>query len=219
MPQPAQNVVIERLREAIRNIEHRPAQRQAILATGLPEVDAVLPGGGFRRGALSEVRGGRASGKTAIVLATFAALGTEELAAYVDGRGELYPPAAAAAGVDLRRLLVVRPAELARVTGPHRAAGGALAALWAAEALLASGAFGVVAIDVALARAPAAGDAISRRLQAAAERGGTVGLWLATAAGEPLRLTGAIRIEAGREGARVFARRVSAATGGSDRAA
>src|SRR5512147_2512179 len=93
--------LIEDLRERIRRI--------AFEATGLPEVDALLPGGGFPRGALSEIAGGPGSGKTALCLAAMArAMRGEGLGAFVDGRGELYPPAAAALGVDLGRLLVVR---------------------------------------------------------------------------------------------------------------
>src|SRR5512142_864832 len=108
-PDPDRHLVIARLREEIRRIERSPARREGRVACGLAAVDAALPGGGFPRGAISELSGGPASGKTAVALALVAALGREELAAYVDGRGELYPPAAAARGVELARLLVVRP--------------------------------------------------------------------------------------------------------------
>jgi protein ImuA len=210
-----QPVIIERLREAIRRIEQRPARREGVVATGLPDVDAALPGGGFRRGALSEIAGERASGKTAVALAAIASLGAGELAAYVDGRGELYPPAAASVGVDLRRLLVVRPGATARAGGDGMAAG-----LWAAEALLSCGAFAVVVIDVPLARTPAGAEAIARRLVAAAERGGAAGLWLAPAAAAGLRFPAAARIEAARRGSGVVARRIApVAAGGSGRAA
>ena len=99
--------------------------------------------GGFPRGAISELAGGRASGKTAVALSLLASLGREELFAWVDARGELYPPAAAARGVDLARLLIVRPG----------AAAGTTAALWAAEALLGSAAFAAVVVDVPLRKA------------------------------------------------------------------
>lgn len=184
--------LIEDLRERIRRIERRPPRRAAFEATGLPEVDALLPGGGFPRGALSEVAGGPGSGKTALCLAAMArAMRGEGLAAFVDGRGELYPPAAAALGVDLSRLLVVRPGE-------------AIAGLWSAEALLASGAFEAVAVDLPpLAARPGPGSergrradpgAMMRRLLAAAERGGTVGLWLA----QGIRVPAAVRLEVAR---------------------
>ncbi len=212
-------LVLARLREEIRRIERRPGRREGCVASGLAAVDAVLPGGGFPRGALAELSGGPASGKTAVALALFAALAPGELAAYVDGRGELYPPAAAARGVDLARLLVVRPLAPAAARGRGRGAAGppdaVRAALWAAEALLASGAFAAVAVDIPVPRAVRGADAIARRLQAAAEKGGAVGLWLGS--GRGLRVPAAVRLELSVEGERIVARRM--ARGGSDRAA
>src|SRR5512142_3232790 len=108
------HLVLAELRDAIRRIERRPARREGCVRCGRPEVDGALPGGGFPRGALTELAGGPASGKAAVALSLFAALGPEDLFAWVDGRGELYPPAAAALGVDLARLLLVRPAPAAR---------------------------------------------------------------------------------------------------------
>lgn len=202
MPREPHHAVLARLRDEIRRIEHRPARRQGFLPCGRSEIDALLPGGGFPRGALAELAGGPASGKTAAALSLFAALGREDLAAFVDGRGELYPPAAAALGVDLSRLLWVRPA--ARPGGPG--ADPALGALWAAEALLGSGAFAAVAMDVPLPRRLRGAEAALRRLQAAAERGGAVGLWLS--GGEAgLRVPAAIRIELQPGAGRPIARR------------
>jgi protein ImuA len=166
---------------------------------GLEVVDALLPGGGFPRGALAELSGGPASGKTAVALALVARLGEEDLFAWVDGSGELYPPAAAARGVDLERLLVVRPAA-APAEPPWRGS------LWACEAVLASGAFAAVVMDVPLPPAVPGADAAARRLQAAAERGGAVGLWLAGAHGG-LRLPGAVRLELSSAGGRLAALR------------
>ena len=186
--------IIDDLREKIRRIERRSPPRAACISSGWAAVDALLPGGGFPRGALSELTGGQASGKMAVALATLArGMGERGLAAFVDGRGELYPPAARGLGVDLDRLLVVRP---------HLAAGGggaARAALWAGEALLASGAFEAVALEVPLdgARttgiASAALEAMLRRLRAAAEKGGAVGLWLGVPGGA--RVPSAVRLD------------------------
>src|SRR5512142_1546480 len=105
------HLVLAELRDAIRRIERRPARREGCVRCGRPEVDGALPGGGFPRGALTELAGGPASGKAAVALSLFA---------WVDGRGELYPPAAAALGVDLARLLLVR-------TAPAAARGGGAA--------------------------------------------------------------------------------------------
>jgi protein ImuA len=198
--------LVARLREEIRRIERRPGRREGVVPCGVATVDAVLPGGGFVRGALAELAGGPASGKTAVALSLVAGLGEEELFAWIDGRGELYPPAVAARGVDLGRLLMIRPPA---VPGGATAPGGEpawRAALWASEAVLASGAFAAVVMDVPLPPAVPGADAVARRLQAAAEKGGGVGLWLAGVRGG-LRLPGAVRIELATTGGRVSARR------------
>jgi protein ImuA len=176
--------LLSRLRDEIRRIERRPARRQGALPCGLPAVDALLPGG-FPCGAISELRGGPASGKTAVALGLMAGLPAGALAAWVDGRGELYPPAAAAHGVDLSRLLIVRP------PGGEE---GVLLGLWAAEALLGSGAFAAVALDVPIRRAIRGADVALRRLVKAAEQGGAVGLWLG-APGAALRPSAVLRVE------------------------
>lgn len=208
--------LLEELRERIRHIERRPPRRAAFEPSGLEEVDGLLPGGGFPRGALTEIQGAPGSGKTALCLSTMArAMRADGLAAFVDGRGELYPPAAAAMGVDLARLLLVRP--------PAGATGQCvLTALWSAEVLLASGAFEVVALDLPLLRAlrPEAGrpsvppEVMVRRLLAAAEKGGGVGLWLSMpssgqSSGE-LRIPAAVRLEVWRSAEGPKVRRILA---------
>ncbi len=199
------HAIIERLRDEIRRMEHRAARRDGAVLSGVASVDALLPGG-FPRGALTELTGGPASGKTAVALAVFAALGPEDLAAYVDGRGEIYPPAAVALGVDLDRLLVVRTAAATSCGGEGARPPGMLPTLWAAEALLSSGAFAAVAIDVLLPRSLPAGAAIGRRLQAAVERGGAIGLWLTQTRGG-FRVPAAIRLEISTHGGEIAARR------------
>jgi protein ImuA len=216
---PERHLVIAQLREEIRRLEHRPGRREGVVACGLAAVDALLPGG-FPRGALSELAGGPASGKTAVALALLAALGPEALFAWVDGRGELYPPAAAARGVDLARLLVVRPSPAASGGAPGPEAPWR-SALWACEALLASGAFAAVAMDVPAPRAFAGADAAGRRLQAAAERGGAIGLWLAAPEGG-VRVPAVVRLDVAAEHGRIVARRgapAAARAGGGGRAA
>jgi protein ImuA len=210
----AKAAVVARLREEIRRIERNPGRREGVVPSGIDAVDAVLPGGGFARGGLAELSGGPASGKTAVALSLVARLGEEDLFAWIDGRGELYPPAAAARGVDLGRLLVVRPPPSPAGAPPRGLAGEWQAALWASEAVLASGAFAAVVMDVPLpSRVPGA-DAAARRLQAAAERGGAVGIWLAAAHGG-LRLPGATRLELSCSSGRIVARRGGAALGGA----
>lgn len=213
------HLIVARLREEIRRIERNPGRREGLVTSGIEVVDAALPGGGFPTGALAELAGGPASGKTAVALSLLARLGEEALFAWIDGRGELYPPAAAARGVDLGRLLVVRPPAGPGGAPPPGREPPWRAALWAAEAVLASGAFAAVVMDVALPAVVPGADAAARRLQAAAERGGAVGLWLAGAHGG-LRLPGALRLELSAAGGRITARRASGAAGpGAARAA
>jgi protein ImuA len=189
-----QQEVLEDLRRQIRRIERRPARREGLLASGRPEVDALLPGGGFPRGALSALSGGPASGKTGVALRVLReAQAGGSLAAFVDGRGEFYPPAALAMGVDLTRLLIVRP-ERGPARGDRAARDASTPGLWAAEVLLASGAFGAVAIDVPLHALPASrAEAMLRRLRSAAEKGGSVALLLAASGGPAI--PAALRID------------------------
>jgi protein ImuA len=193
-------LVLARLRDEIRRLERRPDRRSGALACGLSSVDDALPAGGFPRGALSELRGGPSSGKTAVALSLVAGLGKEELAAFVDGTGELYPPAAAALGVDLGRLLLIRPG------GPASGAAGALAGFWAAEALLGSGAFAAVIVDVPLPVGMRGVEGLLRRLQTAAEKGGTVGLWLSRP-GAAARASAGVRLDLALRDGRVVAKR------------
>lgn len=169
------------LRKEIVRIERRPPRHPAFRPTGRGEVDALLPGGGLPCGALTALCGGPASGKTALALSALATCtGKGELAAFLDGRGELYPPAAAALGVELPRVLWVRP--------PDPSTG-----LWAAEALLASSAFSVVVVDLALpAHLSTRESAMLRRIAAAAEKGGGAGVWLLPE--EPPEVPAAVRL-------------------------
>jgi hypothetical protein len=113
-------------------------RRLSPLPTGLPDVDALL-GGGFPRGQVSEVHGPASSGRTGLVQALVAGSTRRgALAAWMDPRDRLDPISAAAAGVDLSRLLWLR--------GPAR---GLPAALSAVGTLVDSGLFELVVLDVA----------------------------------------------------------------------
>ncbi|MGE5233581.1 MAG: hypothetical protein ACM3OB_05680 [Acidobacteriota bacterium] len=111
-----------------------PIHREAPLPTSLPALDRLL-GGGLERGVLTELVGGRSSGRFAAVLAALAAAtAAGEAAALVDLGGNLDPQAAAALGCDLERLLWVRPERMRD-------------ALLATELLLRSG-FPLVVLDL-----------------------------------------------------------------------
>jgi hypothetical protein len=157
--------VVEQLRERIRQLQAAPRRYLAVLRTGMEAVDALLPSGGFPLGEAVELCGEAASGRTSLALRAVAAAHREErLCAWVDGPRELYPPAAAALGVDLERLLVVRP------QAPEQR-------VWAAVQLARSGAFACVVLDLtrgvgATGRTVRPGLAEARKLADAAERGG-----------------------------------------------
>lgn len=229
--QPAQRQVLEDLRERIRRLERKPARAAGGVESGIGCVDALLPGG-FPRGAMIELIGSPGSGKTAIAVGVVArAMGEGALAAWIDGRGELYAPAVHLGGVDLERLLIVRPGGDAPLppsgAAPSRGVHvSARRALWAAEAVLGSGAFAAVVMDVPLAggaRAPsewgagASVEAMLRRLVPAAEKGGAVCIWLAEpgSCAPPARL----RVEISRSGGALRARPVSRAGGAAGHAA
>src|SRR5438093_11137932 len=79
---------------------------EAVVApTGVTELDAFL-GGGLPRGHISELAGPRSSGRTSLMLRMLAsATARGELVALVDALDMLDVESAAAAGIDLERLL------------------------------------------------------------------------------------------------------------------
>jgi hypothetical protein len=127
-------------------IERR--DRRGRLATEVGPLDELI-GGGWPRGALSELAGGRSTGRTALLLATVgASLRRGETVGLVDVGGTLDPRMAARAGVPLSRLLWVR-------CSPDKA-------LAAAELVVAAGGFALVALDLGEER-PRAEDRAGRR--------------------------------------------------------
>jgi hypothetical protein len=103
--------------------------------TGISSVDRVLGPAGLPLGRVSELFGDRSSGKTTLAYALLAACTRNgEIGAYVDPEGGLFAPAAAAAGIDLARLIVVRPRQADSLRR-------------AVDALVRSGACGVVVLD------------------------------------------------------------------------
>lgn len=117
--------------ELIHSLEKK---RRPLQPTMLGPFDRVLAGG-LQRGKLTELAGRRSSGRFGICLAALAAVTSSgEAAALVDLGDHLDPQIAHAAGVDLPRLLWVRPA-------------AARDAVAAAEMLIATG-FPLVIIDL-----------------------------------------------------------------------
>jgi hypothetical protein len=126
---------------------------EAVVATGFPELDRIL-GGGFRRGTIGTLEGAPSSGRSALAARLLAAATRRGLGALIGI--ELFPPALAAGGVRLERLLVVPARE-------------PLAAARAADIVLRSHAFSVVVIP-ALPSGRGTGAATWTRLASLAHR-------------------------------------------------
>jgi len=136
-----------------RQLERR--DRLPRLPTGVAPLDALI-GGGWPKGALSELAGGRSTGRTALLLSSLAeALRRGETVALVDVGGTLDARAAARGGVALPRLLWIR-------CTPGKA-------LAATEIVLGAGGFGLVALDLGEER-PQTPSAAWLRLKRAAEQ-------------------------------------------------
>jgi recombination protein RecA len=77
-------------------------------ATGIAAVDELL-GGGLPIGAISEIVGPECSGRTTLALSFLASITRQgKVCAWIDVSDSLHPESAAAAGIDLDRLLWVR---------------------------------------------------------------------------------------------------------------
>ena len=124
----------------------------ATAPTGVTALDERL-GGGFPRGQLSEIVGARSSGRTSVLLQMLAtATARHEIVALIDVLDMLDVTSAAAAGVDLGRLLWIR-GEVRCIGGPgqcrdmnQRALDRAIKAL---TLVLQAGNFGLVVFDAA----------------------------------------------------------------------
>jgi hypothetical protein len=123
-----------RASELSRRREETP--HEAPLATSVTNLDEVL-GGGLPRGALVELVGRGSSGRFSTLIATLQQMTSAgEVAALVDQGSQFDPQTAMAAGIDLDRLLWLRPERLDD-------------SLAAAEMLIATG-FEFVALDLGL---------------------------------------------------------------------
>jgi len=135
-------------------------RREDFLPTTIDAIDTIL-GGGLRRGKVVELVARRATGRFSIVLSTLAAATSiGEAAALIDVNDHFDPQLAEAAGIDLRRLLWVRPNTMKQ-------------AVMAAEMITATG-FQLVVLDAGLhpVRGRRLPDATWVRLARAAESHG-----------------------------------------------
>lgn len=117
-------------------LRRRSSRGEPLLPTAEPAFDRLL-GGGLARRSLVELVGRRSSGRFSLLLTVLAAVtGTGRAVAFVDLGDGLDPQAATLTGVDLARLLWLRPRRLKE-------------ALSAAETVLAGG-FPLVVLDLGL---------------------------------------------------------------------
>lgn len=129
-------------------------------STGLEALDALAPDGAFSRGTVHELLSHSSHGNPLFVATLLArsALGVSPLI-WSDPHHELYPPALSLHGISLKQVYLLRASESDQT--------------WAvAECLRCKGVGAVVAAIPRLSRVEA------RRLQLAAEAGGTTGIFL-----------------------------------------
>ncbi len=149
---------LDRLRQELapKQADWRCEQQRSRCPTGLEEVDALL-GGGFPKGEVTALAGALGAGASTLVARALArATAAGDVCAWVDGEQSLSAPALAELGVDLSRVLWVRPAPAE--------------AVWAAQLVARSGAFALIALDGA---DTAAETGAAYRLTDAVRAGGT----------------------------------------------
>jgi len=158
--------------------DQRAQSSENALPTGYAELDELLPGGGWPRGALTEILSAQEGiGELRLLLPALSRASAQNgWLAWVAPPHVPYAPALAAAGVDLKRLLVTQPQSSAD-------------AWWTAEQALRSGACSAV---LAWLRAP--DERRMRRLQLAAESGHAWGVLFRPARAEQERSPAALRL-------------------------
>jgi hypothetical protein len=118
--------------------------------SGIPVLDDALSGG-WRRGEVSELAGGRSSGRTSVMVSTMvAATARGELVGLVDAFDRFDPGSARAAGVDLDRVLWVRgPSCTVEMARPTLIEHGVRQAVRALDLVVRAGGFAVAVLDLA----------------------------------------------------------------------
>ncbi len=91
---------------------HNSENERNVFFTGLPSFDRLFFGGGIPFGQLIEITGNPSCGKTSLVLHVLAQLTKTTRVAFMDTSNMFYPGAAVACGVDLNRLILVKPQTL-----------------------------------------------------------------------------------------------------------
>ncbi len=127
-----ESVIASRFATAFKLQEKPPV---AVVSTGIVEVDSLT--GGLPRGAITEIFGSASSGRTSFMISALAYATThEEVCVLIDTNDTFDPTSAAAAGLNLERLLWIRCA--ANVEHAFKAT----------DLLLQGGGFGIVVLDI-----------------------------------------------------------------------
>jgi hypothetical protein len=123
-------------------------QAPELFATGVADVDTML-GGGIPRGSINELCGASSTGKTSFALSTIAAI-TQlgNACAWVDVSDALSPESAAAASVDLKRLLWLRMSAERKAKTTDKPWSRLEQAVRATDLLLQTGGFGAIVLDM-----------------------------------------------------------------------
>jgi hypothetical protein len=176
---------------------HNQAHAATGLASGYEALDRHLPGGGWPQNALTEILVEHYGiGELRLLMPALAALSTADnnvdynepgWIAWVSPPFQPYPPALQQWGVDLSRMLIVRPKDASEM-------------LWSAEQALSSGTCAAV-----LLWSDKLDDQASRRLQLAAEKGNSWAIAFRPPSARRQPSAAALRIELlpGKEGTRV----------------
>ena len=164
----ARSDVVADLAKQLRRAEinRRPEVARDVVSTGLTELDALLPDGGFRRGTIVEWLSSGASGATTLAMKSAAAfLLQRDVVCVIDSDHDFHPTAVAATGIDLNQTIVIRPKtqQIKRRSQPSHTND----ALWTLEQTLRS-----PAIALTVCRMDYLNGHVFRRLQLAAEAGG-----------------------------------------------
>jgi hypothetical protein len=156
----ARATLLEQLAQACRAGRADAQSARAVQPSGFAELDAVLPGGGWPLGAVTELMPESIGiGELSLVMPALAYLTrAERYLAWIAPPYLPYPPALIQQGIQLERLLIIQARDEAD-------------ALWAAEQALRCPSFGAV-----LAWPAAIDERRVRRLQLAAETGGSCAL-------------------------------------------
>ncbi len=176
---------------------HNQAHAPNGLASGYEALDRHLPGGGWPQNALTEILVEHYGiGELRLLMPALATLSTADNGmdynepgwiAWVSPPFQPYPPALQQWGVDLSRMLIVRPRDASEM-------------LWSAEQALSSGTCAAV-----LLWSDTLDDQASRRLQLAAEKGNSWAIAFRPPSARRQPSAAALRIELlpGQEGTRV----------------